>query len=177
MAAVYFDAGDPGTEYQLDQYGEVVERLAPGCFDRAVRECDVRCLFNHDPNYPLGRNVNGTLTLELAPKGLRYKCSLPDSPVGQTVRVALERGDVTGSSFSFVPVRVEWIAGEKGKPSVRLARDVDLFDVAPVVFPAYASASSCLGGRSACGGDRLPSRLSRDAVLARARCVQIEMGR
>lgn len=171
MAALYFDPKDKGTEYQLDQFGEVVERLAPGCFDRAVRECDVRCLFNHDANFPLGRSTSGTLKLELTPKGLRYRCSLPDSPVGETVRVALERGDVSGSSFSFVPVRAEWI-DEAGKPLVRLIKEVELFDVAPVTFPAYTSATSSLeDGRSA----RRPSGLTRDQIFTRARCVQIQM--
>src|SRR5215475_2335681 len=71
FAAVFYKDGDPDTEYQL--YPDLVERIAPGAFDRAVREDDVRGLMNHDPNLLLGRTAAGTLKLSADATGLRYE--------------------------------------------------------------------------------------------------------
>ncbi|HEX3152918.1 MAG TPA: HK97 family phage prohead protease [Gemmataceae bacterium] len=54
-AAVFYDPNDKGTEYQLGT--DIVERVAPGAFDRAIREDDVRGLFNHDANKRLSRDA------------------------------------------------------------------------------------------------------------------------
>ena len=47
--AVFYREGHTGTEYRL--WDDVVERVMPGAFDRAIREDDVRSLFNHDSNF------------------------------------------------------------------------------------------------------------------------------
>ena len=40
------------------------ERIAPGAFDRSIREAhDVKCLLNHDPSKVLGRTTSRTLQL------------------------------------------------------------------------------------------------------------------
>jgi HK97 family phage prohead protease len=51
------------------------EVVRPGAFDAAVGRDDVRALFNHDPNYVLGRTLAGTMTLSVDAKGLR--CNRP----------------------------------------------------------------------------------------------------
>src|SRR5687768_5826990 len=58
------------------------EQIAPGAFDTAIENDDVRALFNHDPNYVLGRTVSGTLKLSADKKGLRYDVDLPDTVAG-----------------------------------------------------------------------------------------------
>ncbi len=138
-AAVFWVPDDPGTEYPL--YEDVVERIAPGCFDRAVQEDDVRALFNHDPNCVLGRTTSGTLTLTVDGKGLRYTITPPNAPLTQGVIESIRRGDVTGSSFSFV-VRKQNVVRQKGGPVVRELLDVQLFDCGPVTFPAYGSTTA-----------------------------------
>ena len=62
-AALFYNAIDPGTEYLL--YEDIVERIMPGCFDRACREDDVRALFNHNIDFVLGRSSSRTLTLSV----------------------------------------------------------------------------------------------------------------
>ncbi len=59
------------------------ERIAPGAFTAAVREDDVRALFNHDPNCVLGRTTAGTLSLSEDQTGLRYQIDPPDTQVAQ----------------------------------------------------------------------------------------------
>ncbi|MCX5592804.1 HK97 family phage prohead protease [Alcaligenes endophyticus] len=119
-------------------FGSFYEEVAPGAFDDVMND-DVRALFNHDPNFVLGRTVSGTLSLSLDSRGLAYTITPPDT---QTVRdmvlAPLQRGDVSGSSFRF---RVaadgdEW--RREGDMVVRtIHRFGGLLDVSPVTYPAY----------------------------------------
>lgn len=122
-------------------FGTFQEEIAPGAFDDVMND-DVRALFNHDPNFVLGRTRSGTLQLSLDSRGLAYTITPPDT---QTVRdmvlAPLARGDVTGSSFRF---RVaddgdEW--RREGEIVVRtIHRFSSLMDVSPVTYPAYDDA-------------------------------------
>jgi HK97 family phage prohead protease len=180
-ASVFYREDDPGTEYRL--WSDVVERIMPSAFDRAVKEDDVRGLFNHDPNQILGRNGAGTLRLSVDKVGLRYEIDPPDTAQAAAVVEAIRRGDVTGSSFGFLP-DANTIREERrdGKWVTIVEREaVRLFDVSPVTFPAYESASA--GLRAADLGDtraeveawraRQRARLSRDVIEATARAVEI----
>lgn len=139
--AVFYNAADPGgTEYEIGKYYR--ERIMPGAFDRAIREDDVRSLFNHDTNFVLGRKSAGTLRLSVDAKGLRYEVDPPDTQAGRDVATVIERGDVSGSSFMFVPRVVRWVQAEE--IDIREIVEVELWEVGPVVFPAYAGATSGL---------------------------------
>ena len=119
-------------------FGTVVEELAPGAFDDVMGD-DVRALFNHDPNFVLGRTRSNTLRLEIDSRGLAYTI---DPPETQTVRdlvlTPLQRGDVTGSSFGFrvAPDGDEW--RREGEIIVRTIHKLaELREVSPVTYPAY----------------------------------------
>jgi uncharacterized protein len=117
----------------LGGFTEVIEN---GAFDDAILTSDVRGLFNHDPNYILGRTSAGTMELEVGPEGLRYKIKkMPDSR--RDVFEAIQRGDVTGNSFAFTVERDRWEQRE-GKPLRVIEKVRELFDVGPVVYPAYS---------------------------------------
>jgi len=149
LAAVYYNANDPaGTQYRLwDNY---FERVLPGAFDRAVKEDDVRALQNHDPRMLLGRSAAGTLQLEVTSEGLAYRISPPDTQVGRDTVMLLQRGDMDGSSFAFLPSTggVKWteervsVAGNEITIYVRNINAVDLYDVGPVTYPAYAGTTA-----------------------------------
>ena len=139
-ASVYFNESDPATQFDLFGDGSVLERIVPGAFDEVISgEEDVRGLFNHDPNYVLGRTTAGTLTLTSDETGFHYDTDTPDTQVGRDTKTLIDRGDITGSSFSFYPDLVEW------KEETINGRDVDVryikrarvADVGPVTFPAY----------------------------------------
>ena len=142
-AAVFYD-GTPATEYEL--YAGLVERVMPGAFNRAIHEDDVAALFNHNPDCILGRTTAGTCRLTTDDKGLRYEIDPPDTQAGRDVLVSLDRRDITGSSFGFVVRAQKWIDQEDGT-TIRELHDVALYDVSPVVFPAYGGTSA--GIRSA----------------------------
>lgn len=136
-AAVFYRADDPGTEYQM--WSDLVERIAPGAFDVTQ---DVRGLFNHDPSMVLGRSSANTMRLSVDQTGLRYEIDMADTTIAKDVAESIHRGDVTGSSFGFLPTKIEWEHDEKRRVDIRTIRAVDLYDVGPVTFPAYESTTA-----------------------------------
>lgn len=147
-AAVFYRPGVPETEFRL--WGNCVERIAAGAFARAIREDDVRALWNHEAGSILGRIRAGTLRLVEDAVGLRYEIDPPDSELGRQVVESVRRGDVSGSSFAFNPREVLWSKeprSDGGELEVCTLRDVELWDVGPVTFPAYAGTSADLRGR------------------------------
>ena len=115
------------------------ETIAPGAFASAVKDADVRGLFNHDPNHVLGRTASGTMRLVEDKTGLRYSIDPPDTSLGRDVATLVERGDITGSSFGFTVKRDSWTrATVPGELPLRTIEEVEwLRDVGPVTFPAY----------------------------------------
>lgn len=178
-AAVYFDSRDDGTEYWL--FDDFVERIMPGAFDLAIEEDDVRALFNHDVNHILGRSTSGTLTLSSDKRGLKYSIDLGDTASARDVLSHIQRGDVSGSSFSFRPTRTAWREEVKDDRDilVREIEEVELYDVGPVTFPAYAATSAGVRGKRAGrpivdSGENLDT-LRRDALASlRTRQADIE---
>ena len=121
------------------------ERIAPGAFAASLDAGDdVLGLFNHDPNFVLGRRSAGTLKVAEDDKGLRYEIQVPDTRAGEDVVNSIERGDIQGSSFGFVTIEDDWDETR----TVRELRQIALWDVSPVTYPAYAATNGQLGLRS-----------------------------
>ena len=178
-AAVYYNPSDPGTEYELASFGNVrlVERLMPGCFDRAIREDDVRALFNHNASAVLGRMRSGTLRLFTDNKGLRYEIDAPDTTYARDLLESLKRGDVTGSSFAFEYLTtgtVDQKLPDGSETEIIEVREVRLYDVGPVTFPAYASSSAeaRAAQRKAGGGY---ARRSPEAMLRQVEKMEADL--
>lgn len=119
-----------------------VEVIAPGAFNDAVQNADVRALIDHDSGRVIGRTKAGTLRLQEDAAGLMVEIDLPDTTDGRDLAVQLERGDISGMSFGFRVTKEEW--DETGDIPVRTIRGVDLFEVSAVAFPAYADTSIAL---------------------------------
>lgn len=120
-----------------------VERVAPGAFAGSIEGGDVRALWNHDPNYVLGRTTAETLRLDEDEHGLSVDILPPDTSWARDLMTSMRRGDVNQMSFGFQVVRDEW-ATEKMDDQVRNVRtllEVRLYDVSPVTFPAYPQTS------------------------------------
>ena len=146
-AAVF---GKPSDE--LGWWDTFVETIERGAFDSALArdDLDVRCLFNHDDNFVLGRTKSGTLSLEADETGLRYEAKLPETGL-EHVKEAVKRGDVDQSSFAFTIRKDQWEHVKDG-PDIRTIIDVDeLFDVSPVTYPAYPDTTVALRSRTRSG--------------------------
>jgi len=117
------------------------EKIRAGAFKKTITESDVRCLYNHDPNYVLGRTRSRTLELEEDDLGLKYRNTPPDAEWARGLVVTIRRGDVDQSSFGFETIRDEWEFNHETKEVTRTLVEVKLFDVSPVTFPAYLQTS------------------------------------
>lgn len=141
------------------------ERIAQGAFDTALETSDVRALWNHDARLVLGRQSSGTLQLSVDSTGLAYEIDLPDTSYARDVRALVERGDVNGASFQFIPEKIEWADDNTTRVHLSVGQ---LIDVSPVTFPAYEGASVEARSR------RAPTRRPSQLIRARARITQLE---
>ncbi len=126
-----------------ENLGGFREKIAPGAFDE-VLENDVRGLFNHDPNYVLGRTRSGTLKLNTDVSGLAYEIELPDTSTARDLTKSIERGDISQSSFGFRVEEDKWEEDEDGRVIRTITKVKELLDVSPVTYPAYTSTDATM---------------------------------
>ena len=101
----------------------------------------------HDDRQLLGTTMGGTLRLLVTREALVYDVDVPDTVAGRDSAVYIERGDIAGSSFAFVPDYnnggVTWV--DRSKEGLLAIREINkiksLHDVSPVINPAYADSS------------------------------------
>ena len=111
------------------------EVIRPGAFAKTIKTADVRALWNHDPNFVLGRTKNNTLELSEDEIGLRSIIHPPDTIFANDILESIKRGDVDQMSFGFITITDEFRMEDK--VMIRELIEVELFDVSPVTFPAY----------------------------------------
>lgn len=123
--------------------GGFIEIIEPGFFSDVLAD-DVRALWNHNDDLPLGRTKAGTLAIEDTEQGLAVNIKPPDTQAGRDARVSIGRGDVDQMSFAFT-VRTGGDRWDKsGERVVRYLMPggcAHLYDVSPVTFPAYPQTS------------------------------------
>ena len=154
-----------------DDLGGFREQVATGAFKEAITTDDVRALWNHNPDYVLGRNRSSTLTLAEDARGLAIEIDPPDTQWARDLLVSIDRGDVNQMSFAF-SVRANgqnWGKEDDGT-YVRTLTRVRLYDVSPVTYPAYPqtdvaarSLRSFQQASGACGED--PAAQHAQALL------------
>lgn len=139
--------------------GGFVEVLKRGAFKNVLRSTtlDVRGLINHDPNLLLGRTTNGTMQLEETPRGLKYTIQVPDTTYARDLRVLLERGDLTQSSFAFRVGKDDqtWAENPDTGGLTRTITNISgLLDCSVVTYPAYPAATAGVADSSSRSSER-----------------------
>ncbi len=154
------------------------ERIDPNAFsivtERRGRKSplETRALFNHDPNVVLGRFPN-TLKMKVDEHGLRYEILMPESR--SDIVELIQRGDIRGSSFSFIvsPGGEDWSV-EEGR-SIRTVKSIaSLVDVGPVTYPAYPDASVSVAKRSYEAFMRSQNKPRRDFVSFAGKIAELQ---
>jgi len=121
----------------LVDLGYFRELIAPGAFAKTLADhADVKALFNHEANNILGRTKSGTLKLAEDATGLLSEINMPDTNLGRDLMVSVKRGDIDQMSFAFQAIQEEWNESDPNNP-IRTLKEVKLFDVSPVTYPAY----------------------------------------
>lgn len=135
-----------------EDLGGFVERVLPGAATKTLGESDIRVLFNHDPNYVLGRNVAGTASFTDGAQSVRMEAFPPDTPtVRDLVITPMERGDINQMSFAFRTVRDEWRepadkTNRHGADGLweRDVQEFRMYDGSIVTFPAYTQTDAAV---------------------------------
>lgn len=138
-----------------EDLGGFRERLNRRAFTQTLQSDDVRALYNHDPNFVLGRNKAGTLDLRVGARGLHASVKMPDTQQARDLLVSIERGDVSAGSFAFSAIDDRWLPDEEFG-FVREVRVARLYDVSVVTYPAYPATDGTVGLRALLPVDLTP---------------------
>ena len=151
------------------------EFVRRGAFAKTLNDgADVRLLIDHE-GVPLARTKSGTMALEEDERGLKVEAELdPANPDAMRVLSAMRRGDMTQMSFAFRTIKDSW----SNDRSVRELKEVQLYDVSIVTFPAYEETVAELRSRNQTAMvDVANSLLIRKNQLAIAKYKQSERSR
>jgi HK97 family phage prohead protease len=120
-----------------DYEGSFRERIAPGAFKRTLGQRMPVLQFDHGSHPLIGSIPLGRITSIVEDShGLRVKARLSDNWLVEPVRDAIRDGAISGMSFRFRVVDDAWTRTKNGIAE-RTIREVELYEVGPVVFPAY----------------------------------------
>lgn len=148
------------TPTRIDSWeGTFDEEIARGAFAKTLGERTPVLQFDHGHDARTGSVPIGKIEkLSEDKTGLFVQAHLFDNPVVEPIRQAIEGGAIDGMSFRFRVTREDWFdkddepvaASDLGKllwnprdrgPLKRIIREVELFELGPVVFPAYEATS------------------------------------
>ena len=129
----YFIKFDEVTEL-WPGYFEVIKREG---VEKAIQNADIRALFNHDDSLVLGRTGNGTVTLGVDDIGLFGDIIInKEDPQAIGAYARVQRGDVIGCSFGFIPIKIDTEERADGS-YLDTILELEIFEVSPCTFPAY----------------------------------------
>jgi len=125
-----------------DHLGSYRERIAPGAFKRTLGMRMPVLQFDHGSHPLIGSLPLGRITsIAEDSHGLRVKARLSDNWLIEPVRDAIRDGGITGMSFRFRIVDEDWQLSRSDDVEERTIRAVELYEIGPVVFPAYEQTS------------------------------------
>ena len=121
-------------------YPGCTESVAPEAFRNALGG-DIKALCDHDTRLVLGRNKAGTLELREDAHGLWGRITInPNDSDAVNLYERVKRGDVDQCSFGFEIIREESDFRDDGSVHFTI-REVNLYEVSVVTFPAYTETS------------------------------------
>ena len=133
VIAGYFAVFD--TEYEM--WPGVSEKIARGAFASCLGD-DIRALIDHDTRLVLGRTASGTLTLREDDHGLYGEIKINEADTdAMNLYARVQRGDVSQCSFGFDIIAEDYVVSPDGQKCTWTVREVKLYEVSVVTFPAY----------------------------------------
>jgi HK97 family phage prohead protease len=121
--------------------GRFREQIAPGAFRRTIRNNakQVKLQFDHGQHPLIGSLPIGNITELIEDnRGLFVEGRLHGNWLIEPVREAITDKSIDGMSFRFSVVNETWDKVDSDLPE-RTITEVRLFELGPVVFPAYAT--------------------------------------
>lgn len=148
-------SGDDSDGLTLEGYGAVFDEptridswegrfdevIARGAFAKTLRERTPVVQFDHGQHPMVGSIPLGSIEeIREDDHGLYVRARLHDNWLVQPVRDAIASGSIDGMSFRFSVVKDDE-EQRAGDVPLRTVREVKLYEVGPVVFPAYDATS------------------------------------
>ena len=152
--AVTFETRASDDGFTLEGYGAVFdsptridswegtfdEVIAKGAFAKTLKERTPVVQFDHGHDIATGSvPIAAVQEIREDSKGLFVSARMFDNPRVEPIRQAIAGGAIDGMSFRFRVVREEW--DDSADIAVRTIKEVELFELGPVVFPAYDATS------------------------------------
>lgn len=118
------------------------ERVEAGAFSKSISDStrDIYALWAHNPDMPLASRYAKSLSLAEDSKGLAFEMVGNSTRWWQDAYDAIRSGVVRHMSFGFSTISDKW--ENKDEEEIRTLVDVRLYEISPVVFPAYRSTSA-----------------------------------
>lgn len=116
------------------------EKIAPGAFAESLASgANIFAFWNHNSDLPLGSTRAKTLNLFEDERGLGFDLTLGQNQWDTFAHERVSDGTVQEMSFSFETKDASWeiVDGQE----IRTLHKVDLFEISPVMFPAYRQTS------------------------------------
>lgn len=138
--------------------GQFLERIAPGAVTRTLdRHRDmVKVLFNHGMDPSIGEKPLGRATvMEADDHGVYVEVPLARTSYNEDIAELLRTGVLDGMSFRFSVVQEEWDDNPKRSDTnpdrlpERTVKELRLYELGPVTFPAYSATSVGVRSRQA----------------------------
>ena len=117
-----------------------------------LRRSDVFALFIHYRSKGIlarAKNGNGSLSLEVDSKGLKYRFEAPKTALGNELLENLRRGEIDQSSFAFTVADggEKWERQKNGVWKRTISKFERIYDVSPVYNAAYSKTSVYMRGK------------------------------
>ena len=144
----------------------IFEKIDSGAVDNALlRGDDVRALFNHDPNYVLGRVTAGNIRLWKEAAGLRFEIQIdPEITWQRDLWRQVKAGIINQCSFGF-RIDSEKKQDKDGEIHYTIL-DITLYDISVVTFPAYSDTVAEARSRAAASGSEAEKAGSTENNIA-----------
>jgi uncharacterized protein len=129
------------TPTRIDSWeGTFDELIDRGAFKKTISERMPILQWNHGQDPAVGQvPIGAIMKLREDARGLYVEARLHDNDHVRPIRDAIASGAVQGMSFRFQVIRDKW--DNDSKVPVRTIKEVRLFEVGPVAFPAYEATS------------------------------------
>jgi len=124
-------------DQEVQLWDNVYEKISRSAFDSALKDSDIRALFNHESGTVLGRTAAGTLTLRADSHGLFGSIKINENDTEAiNIYERVKRGDISGCSFGFYPIS-ENVEERSDGTVLWTVTELEFDEVSVCTFPAY----------------------------------------
>jgi HK97 family phage prohead protease len=127
--------------------GGFTELIKPEAIKGVLEKSDIFVYMNHNRSRGVLARSNhgkGSLKTSVDSKGVKYSFDVPKFDLGNELIQGVQRGDISGSSFSFTTKEDKWTKRGDGTILRTVTKFDRIFDLSPVYNEAYEDTTVAL---------------------------------